>query len=65
MIGNPVTVTNAWKLYYASGKTGRAFAAGSANVAAHLAAAKHVIELGPVFVLDFGPDYDPAKLPKN
>ncbi|MEG3165320.1 hypothetical protein U1701_12015 [Sphingomonas sp. PB2P19] len=65
VIGSPVIITNSWKLYYASGKTTRAFAADTANVAVHLAAAKHVVELGPVFVLDFGPDYDPAKLPRN
>jgi len=63
--GQPVTIGNGWKLYYASGTATRAFAAGTARVSIQLAAAKNVIELGPVFVLDFGPGYDPAKLPKN
>lgn len=54
-----------WKLFYASGKASRAFAANAARVTVHLAGAKQVVELGPVFVLDFGPDYDPAKLPKT
>lgn len=65
LVGNPVTIGNQWKLYYASGKAAQAVPAGTANVAVHLAAAKQVIELGPVFVLDFGPDYNLAKLPKN
>lgn len=61
----PAAVGRAWKLYYASGKAPRAFAANSARVTVHLAGAKQVVELGPVFVLDFGPDYDVAKLPKT
>jgi hypothetical protein len=65
VVGTPVAVSNQWKLYYASGKVSRAFAAGAARVSVQLAGAKHVVELGPVFVLDFGPTYDPARLPKN
>ncbi len=61
----PAVVGREWKLYYASGKSPRAFAANTARVAVHLAGAKQVIELGPVFVLDFGPDYDLAKMPKT
>lgn len=58
-------ITNQWKLYYAAGKAPRAFAPGAARVTVHLASAKQVVELGPVFVLDFGPKQDVAKLPKN
>lgn len=58
-------ITNQWKLYYASGKAPRAFTANQARVTVHLANAKQVIELGPVFVLDFGAKQDVAKLPKN
>jgi hypothetical protein len=32
------------------------------SVSIHLATAKQVIELGPVFVFNFGPDYDPRSL---
>ena len=60
-----VKIGNQWKLYYAKGKAARAFAPGTARVAVHLASAKQVIELGPVFVLDFGPTQDLAKLPQN
>ena len=60
-----VDVGKEWKLYYASGKAPKAYAPGAARVTVHLAGAKQLVELGPVFVLDFGPNYDPAKLPKN
>ncbi len=65
LVGNGVNISKDWKLYYASGKAAKAFAGGSMRATAHLAADKQVIDLGPVFVLDFGPNYDPAKLPKN
>lgn len=60
-----VSVGKDWKLYYVSGKSPKAYAPNTARVTAHLAGAKQVIELGPVFVLDFGPNYDLAKMPKN
>lgn len=63
--GQAVTITKNWKLYYASGKAPKAFAAGTARVSVQLAAAKAVVELGPVFVLNFGANYDTWKLPQN
>lgn len=54
-----------WKLFYASGKAPQDFAPNTANASLQLSADKHVVELGPVFVLDFGPDQDLAKLPHN
>ena len=59
---NNAQVGPEWKLYRAAGKATKAFAAGKANGTVHLAAAKHVIELGPIFILDYGPDQDPGKL---
>lgn len=61
--GAPANVTNQWKLYFASGKAPQAFAAGAAQVTVHLASAKHVIQLGPIRVYDFGPDFDLKRLP--
>ena len=61
----PARPTSEWKLYYASGVADRAYAPAEAGVALHLAAARQVIELGPVFVLNFGPDYDVRRLPRN
>jgi len=65
LLGDGVTITRDWKIYYASGKATKAFAGGTMRATAHLAANKQVIDLGPVFVLDFGQNYDPAKLPRN
>lgn len=65
LLGNGVTITRDWKLYYASGKATKDLPGGSMRATAHLAANRQVIDLGPVFVLDFGQNYDPAKLPKN
>jgi hypothetical protein len=58
-------VTNQWNVYYVSGKASSAWARGQAHVAMQLAADKQVIDLGPVFVLDLGPDYDINTLPHN
>jgi len=54
-----------WKLYYASGRAGKAYAPGAIRATVHLAGAKQVVELGPVFLLDMGANQDPAKLPHN
>lgn len=64
LVSANVTVGKAWKLYYASGKATRDFAGGTVNATVHLASDKHVIDLGPVFVLDFGQNYA-KKLPDN
>ena len=65
IVSTGVTITKDWKLYYASGKAPKDVPGGTAKAAIHLAADKQVIDLGPIFVLDFGQNYDPAKLPKN
>ena len=58
-------ITNQWGVYYVSGKATSAWHRGEAHVALQLAADKQVIDLGPVFVLDLGPDYDINTLPHN
>ncbi len=55
-------VTNQWARFYAVGKSAKSYAAAGLNVGIHLASDKHVIDLGPVQVYDFGPDVDPAVL---
>lgn len=60
-----VKVGNGWKRYYASGIAPRALAAGKARIALQLGGAKQVIEVGPGFLFDLGPDFDAAKLPHN
>lgn len=54
-----------WKRYYASGVSPQAFAAGKARIAVQLAGAKQVVEVGPGFLLDLGPQVDVATLPHN
>ncbi|WP_165842772.1 carbohydrate binding domain-containing protein [Phenylobacterium deserti] len=54
-----------WKMYFASGKSPIDLGAGQANAAVHLGKAVQTVDLGPSMVLDFGPDYPLAKLPKN
>jgi len=58
-------VTNQWNVYYASAKTTSGWARGQARAALQLGADKQVIDLGPLIVLDLGPDYDLATLPHN
>ncbi len=64
LVNANVTIGNKWKLYYASGKASKNFAGGTMNATVHLASDKHVIDLGPVFVLDFGQNYT-KPLPNN
>lgn len=54
-----------WKMVYASGVAGQDYDGGTTNLAVHLATADHTVELGPALVLDFGQNYDAAKLPIN
>ena len=61
--GAPATITNQWNLYFASGKAPQAFPADGAQATVHLASAHHTIQVGPVRVYDFGPDFDIRRLP--
>jgi len=65
IVSGSANLTNQWKLFYASGKAAKAYPAEGVSVGVHLAADKHVVDLGPVKVFDLGPDFDPARLPKN
>jgi hypothetical protein len=58
-------ITNQWAVYYVSAKAQTGWPRGQAHVAMQLAADQQVIDLGPVFVLDLGPDYDINTLPHN
>ena len=55
-------VSGDWKMYTVPGRASMDIPAGGANVALHLGSARQTLVLGPVFVLDFGPDYDLKKL---
>lgn len=51
-----------WKMYTVPGRATIDIPAGGGSVALHVGAAKQTLLLGPLFVLDFGPDYDLNKL---
>jgi hypothetical protein len=63
--GEKAVLTNQWKIYFASGKAPQAFGANGVQATVHLAGAKQVIDLGPLRVYDFGPDFDLKRLPHN
>jgi hypothetical protein len=54
-----------WKMYYATAVTDKDYDAGKIGVQLQLATDAQVIDLGPLFILDFGPGYDRSKLPKS
>jgi len=57
--------SNHWGVFYAAARAPANFPRGQARASVQLAADKQVIDLGPVFVLDLGPDYDLSTLPHN
>ena len=63
--GAPAKVTNQWKVFFASGTAPQDFPANGMQATVHLASSKHVIELGPVKVYDFGTGFDSRRLPHN
>jgi hypothetical protein len=54
VFSGPVTAGPEWKLHSVKGVVDHDYKAGELNVALHLATAKQVVEIGPVFVLDLG-----------
>lgn len=54
LVGGAVSVGKDWTLHQVTGVAAADAAVGAANVSMHLAAAKAVLELGPIFVLDLG-----------
>ena len=57
-----VKVGPEWKMYTVPGRATIDIPAGGGGVGLHRGAARQTVLLGPVFVLDFGPDYDLSKL---
>ena len=54
LFSGPATIGTNWKMVEIKGKADKAYAGGQLNVSIHLATAKQVVDLGPVFVLDMG-----------
>ncbi|KQW83915.1 hypothetical protein [Brevundimonas sp. Root1279] len=65
MGGAAVQPTGEWKLYFADGIATRDYAPGEMGATVQLAGAAQTVDLGPVFILDMGPDYDRTTLPRN
>jgi len=55
-------ISTEWKNYCAHRVAAASMPANGSNVSIHLATAQQVIELGPVFVFNFGKEYNRAKL---
>jgi hypothetical protein len=55
-------ISGEWKSYCAHRVATADMPAGQGNVNVHLATAQQVIDLGPVFVFNFGPGFDRTKL---
>jgi len=60
-----LSLTPDWRLHYVTATADRDYPAGTLGVSVQLAAAAQTVALGPVFLLDFGPGYDPKHLPRN
>lgn len=58
-------INNHWGVYYAAAKATLGYGRGEARISLQLATNKQVVDLGPVFALDLGPDYDINTLPHN
>jgi hypothetical protein len=43
-----------WKMYQLTGAADQDYGAGGLNAALHLDSAKQVLDIGPVFILDYG-----------
>lgn len=54
VVKDAVTVGPAWELHQITGKADKDYAPGTINATLHLAGAKQVVDIGPVFVLDMG-----------
>lgn len=65
LFSEPAEITGKWEKYYVSGVADRDYDAGQLNLTVQLAADKQVIDLGPVAIIDLGPNFDLSKLPHN
>ncbi len=60
-----VTLTPDWRLHYVTATAGQDYPAGTMGASVQLATAAQTVALGPVFLLDFDPGYNPKFLPRN
>ena len=60
-----VHVGSAWKMYFVQAVADKDYAANTIIAQLQLATGEQVIDLGPLFILNYGKDYDRTKLPKS
>ena len=63
LVESSFDLTDQWKQLCMSAVAAQDFPKDGSTVALHLATADQVIDLGPVFVFDFGQNYDPGRVP--
>ena len=56
LFGSPVEIGPEWKLHEVRGKAGKDYPAGTLNATIHLASAEQTVDLGPLIVVDLGPE---------
>ncbi len=54
-----------WKMYFVQATADKDYKANTAIAQLQLATGEQVIDFGPLFILDYGKDYDRTKLPKS
>jgi hypothetical protein len=54
LFNGPITIGPEWKLQQVEGKANASYPAGALSISLHLATAKQVVDIGPVFLLDMG-----------
>ena len=54
-----------WKMYFVVATADKDYKGGEAGAQLQLATAAQVIDLGPLFILDYGAGYDKTKLPHS
>lgn len=54
-----------WKLYYASGTADKDYPVGALGCGMVLGTGVQTVDLGPAYIVDYGPGYDLTKLPQN
>jgi hypothetical protein len=54
-----------WKMYFVQAVTDKDYAANAVIGQLQLATGEQIIDLGPLFILNYGKDYDRTKLPKS
>lgn len=56
LFGSPVEIGPEWKLHEVRGKADKDYAANTLNATIHLASAAQTVDLGPLMVIDLGPE---------